>query len=158
MFLRLSRFLAFSALVLPTAASAHVGLGEPHSFLQGFAHPTSGLDHILAMIAVGLYAVRLGGRAMWLVPMAFVGTMAISGPGLAGFEVPFVEIGIALSIVVLGLAIYIRLNLSTLAAIAVVGLFAIFHGQAHWAEIPDGAGGLGFAAGFILATSLLHAT
>jgi urease accessory protein len=145
-------------LSLTAAASAHTGLGNAHGFVHGFMHPVGGLDHVLAMVAVGLYAALLGGRALWLVPASFVGVMAIGGAlGIAGINVPYVEIGIALSIVVLGLAVALRLGVPTLAAMALVGFFAIFHGHAHGAEMPQDASGYSYAAGFMLATALLHA-
>jgi len=149
---------AAALLSLTAAASAHTGLGDAHGFVHGFMHPVGGLDHVLAMVAVGLYASLLGGRALWLVPASFVGVMAIGGAlGIAGIGVPYVETGVALSIVVLGLAVALRLSLPTLAAMALVGVFAIFHGHAHGAEMPQDASGLSYAAGFMLATALLHA-
>jgi urease accessory protein len=145
-------------LSLTAAASAHTGHGDVHGFVHGFKHPVGGLDHVLATVAVGLYAALLGGRALWLVPASFVGVMAIGGAlGIAGIGVPFVEIGIALSIVVLGLAVALRLSIPTLAAMALVAFFAIFHGHAHGAEMPQDASGYSYAAGFMLATALLHA-
>ena len=121
-------------------------------------HPVGGLDHVLAMVAVGLYAGTLGGRAMWLVPASFVGVMAIgSALGMAGVTVPYTEIGIALSVVVLGLAAALRLGIPTLAAMGLARLFAIFHGSAHGAEMPPDLSGYAYAAGFMLATALLHA-
>jgi urease accessory protein len=145
-------------LSLTANASAHTGVGDAHGFVHGFMHPVGGLDHVLAMVAVGLYAALLGGRALWLVPASFVGVMAIGGAlGIAGINVPYVEIGIALSIVVLGLAVALRLSVPTLAAMGLVGFFAIFHGHAHGAEMPQDASGYAYAAGFMLATALLHA-
>jgi urease accessory protein len=145
-------------LSLTAVASAHTGHGDAHGFVHGFMHPVGGLDHVLAMVAVGLYASLLGGRALWLVPASFVGVMAIGGAlGIAGIGVPYVEFGIALSIVVLGLAVALRLSIPTLAAMALVGVFAIFHGHAHGGEMPQDASGYSYAAGFMLATALLHA-
>lgn len=146
------------AIVLSTPASAHVGTGEAHGFMHGLAHPIGGLDHVLAMVAVGLLAANLGGRAMWLVPAAFVLMMAGGGAlAMSHVDMPYVEFGIASSVVVLGLAVALRLPLPTVAAMALVGFFAIFHGFAHGAEMPAGASGAGYAAGFMLATALLHA-
>jgi urease accessory protein len=155
---RLTAVAAAAALVLlPGAAFAHTGHGDASGFAHGLMHPVGGLDHVLAMIAVGLYAALLGGRALWLVPASFVGVMAIGGAlGMAGIALPYSEIAIALSVVVLGLAVALRLSLPTLAAMALVGAFAIFHGYAHGAEMPADAAGLGYAAGFLLATALLH--
>jgi urease accessory protein len=148
---------AAALLLLPGAALAHPGHVDASGFSHGFMHPVGGLDHVLAMIAVGLYAALLGGRALWLVPAAFVGVMAIGGGlGMAGVAVPYTEIAIALSVVVLGLAVALRLNLSTVAAMTLVGAFAIFHGHAHGAEMPADAAGLSYATGFLVATALLH--
>jgi len=149
-----------SAIVFfPAAAWAHPGIaGHTHGFAYGFAHPFSGIDHILAMVAVGLFAAHLGGRALWLVPLSFVSVMALAGvAGMGGIVLPFVEIGIALSIVVLGLAIAVQLNVPTLAAMALVSFFAIFHGYAHGAEMPASMSGLFYGIGFVCATALLHA-
>ena len=114
---------------------------------------------VLAMVAVGLFAAQLGGRALWLVPLSFVSVMSLGGIlGMAGIGLPFVEIAIGLSVVVLGLAVACGIHLPTAAAMALVGLFAIFHGHAHGAEMPETASGLAYGAGFALATALLHAT
>src|ERR1700752_4234255 len=99
----IARCCAAAAAFVPLVASAHVGAGSTHGFFAGFAHPLTGVDHVLAMIAVGLFAARLGGRALWLVPSTFVSVMALAGvAGMQGIELPFVEIGIGLSVVVLG--------------------------------------------------------
>ena len=142
--------------LLPGAALAHPG-HDAGGFAHGVMHPLGGLDHVLAMVAVGLYAALLGGRALWLVPATFVGVMAIGGAlGAAGYPLPYTEIGIALSVIVLGLAVALRASLPTLAAMALVGLFAIFHGHAHGAEMPADAAAVSYATGFMLATALLH--
>jgi urease accessory protein len=126
---------------------------------HGFIHPISGIDHVLAMVAVGVLAAQLGGRALWLVPLSFVGVMAAAGAlGMAGIQLPFAELGIALSVIVLGLAIAFPIELPALAAMAVVGFFAVFHGQVHGAEMPAAASALPYAAGFVGGTALLHAT
>src|SRR5271156_212734 len=144
--------------VMSTAASAHVGVGDTNGFIHGFSHPLSGIDHTLTMIAVGLFAAHLGGRALWLVPLTFVSVMVPAGiVGMAGTPLPFVEIGIGFSVVVLGLAIAFQFNPPTLAAMALVGFFAIFHGHAHGAEMPESTSGLEYGVGFISATALLHA-
>lgn len=144
------------AAVMP--ASAHVGIGPVNTFSKGFSHPLSGIDHILAMVAVGLYAAHLGGRALWLVPSAFVGTMILGGLlGYYGWPLPMVEEGIGLSVVVMSLAIAMGVRLPTIAAMALVGLFALFHGHAHGNEGAGlGIAFLPYAAGFIVATALLH--
>ena len=154
-------FLGFCVAVfalVPVAASAHVGVGETHGFVHGFSHPFNGIDHILAMVAVGLFAAHLGGRALWLVPLTFVFVMALAGiAGMAGFQLPFVEIGIGMSVIVFGLAVALQLSVPTLVAMGLVGFFAIFHGHAHGMEMPQGVSGLFYGAGFICATTLLHA-
>src|SRR5689334_1037308 len=131
--------------LIPSIAYAHVGVGDTSGFVHGFSHPLGGIDHILAMVAVGAFAAHLGGRALWLVPLTFVSVMALAGlAGMAGVGLPYVEIGIAMSVVVLGLVIALRLSLPTVAAMALVGFFAIFHGHAHGAEMPDSASGLAY--------------
>jgi len=151
------RFCAFAIAFLPGTASAHIGAGDAHGFIHGFSHPLSGIDHILAMVAVGLFAAHLGGRALWLVPSTFISVMALAGiAGTAGVELPFVEIGIGMSVVVLGLVVAFQLNVSTLVAMSLVGFFAIFHGHAHGAEMPESVFGLTYGVGFICATALLH--
>ena len=148
---------AATAILTPAVAFAHTGVGDTSGFVHGFGHPISGLDHILAMVMVGIFAWQLGGRALWLVPTTFVLIMAVGGAlGIAGIEVPFVEFGIALSVVVLGAIVAFNVKAPVAAAMSLVGLFAIFHGRAHGAEIPEDAGGVAYAAGFMIATALLH--
>ena len=148
---------AATAILAPAVAFAHTGVGDTSGFVHGFGHPISGLDHILAMVMVGIFAWQLGGRALWLVPTTFVLIMAVGGAlGIAGIGVPFVEIGIALSVVVLGAIVAFNVKAPVAAAMGLVGLFAIFHGHAHGAEIPEDAGGVAYAAGFMIATALLH--
>ena len=149
--------LAAAGVLAPVAAFAHTGAGETAGLVHGFMHPLGGLDHILAMVAVGMFAVCLGGRAVWLVPASFVVMMAFGGLlGVQGVAVPFVETGIAASVIVLGLAVALRLTVPVAAAMGLVGVFAIFHGFAHGAEMPVDASGLSYAMGFMLATALLH--
>ena len=151
--------LAFAAAMalLPTAALAHPGFGPATGFAHGFAHPISGLDHVLAMVMVGLLAYELDGRALWALPATFVLVMAAGGAmGMAGLALPFVEIGIALSVVVLGIVVALGVKAPTAVAMSVVGLFALFHGHAHGTEMPATAAGFEYAAGFIVATALLH--
>lgn len=144
--------------LMPSMALAHTGVGDTSGFLHGFGHPITGLDHILAMVMVGLFACQLGGRALWLVPSTFVLVMAFGGAlGIAGINVPFVEIGIALSVIVLGAVVALGVKAPIAVAMAVVGFFAIFHGHAHGAEMPEDAGGLAYGLGFVVATALLHA-
>jgi urease accessory protein len=145
------------AILLPTAAWAHPGHDATVGFAAGFVHPVTGLDHVLAMIAVGLFAANLGGRALWAVPLSFVSVMALGGAlGVAGIAVPFVETGIAISVIVLGLTVALRWKAPVAMAMALVGLFALFHGHAHGAEMPVNATGLEYGLGFVLATALLH--
>ena len=138
-------------------ALAHPGHGDAAGFLHGLSHPLSGVDHLLAMVAVGILAARLGGRAMLLVPLTFVASMAAAGAyGAAGLPLPYVEVGIALSVLVLGVAIATGVALPVAAAAGLAGVFAVFHGYAHGAEMPDTASGFAFGLGFVLATALLH--
>jgi urease accessory protein len=138
-------------------ASAHVGLGDAHDALHGFVHPLTGIDHILAMVTVGLLAAHLGGRAIWAVPLSFVSMMLVGGIiGMSGIELPYSEVGIGTSIVALGAALALSVRLPVALAMAMAGFFAIFHGFAHGAEMPEDASGLSFAIGFVAATSLLH--
>ncbi|HEY0301235.1 MAG TPA: HupE/UreJ family protein [Rhizomicrobium sp.] len=154
------RRISLAALLLlgaTAAAEAHTGEGATHGFFQGVGHPLGGLDHILAMVTVGLFAARLGGRALWLVPGAFVAMMAFGGVlGMAGLGLPFAEIGIGLSVVVLGLVVALQADMAAWAAMAMVGVFALFHGHGHGAEMPATASGLEYGIGFVLATALLH--
>jgi urease accessory protein len=159
MFSKISRFnAALAACVLaPSLAFAHTGIGQTVGFAHGFTHPVSGLDHVLAMILVGVLAWQLGGRALWLVPTTFVSVMAIGGAlGMMGISVPFVEAGIAFSVIVLGAVVALGIRAPLAIAAGVVGLFAIFHGHAHGSEMPAAAAGIAYAAGFMLATSVLH--
>lgn len=150
--------LAALSSIIPSVALAHTG-AHTSGFAHGFAHPISGLDHVLAMVMVGLFAYQLGGRALWIVPLAFVSAMSVGGAlGLAGIGVPFIEIGIALSVIVLGALVASNARTPVIAAVAVVGFFAIFHGYAHGAEMPANAAALTYAIAFLIATALLHLT
>lgn len=136
---------------------AHTGVGTGTGFSAGFMHPLGGLDHILAMVAVGLWAVQIGGRALWAVPTAFVAMMLVGGAlGIYGIGVPFIEAGILASVIVLGGLVAAGIKTSTAVGMAVAGIFAIFHGHAHGAEMPASAAGLMYMAGFALSTALLH--
>ena len=138
-------------------AQAHPGHGAS-GFARGFTHPLHGFDHLLAMLAVGLWASQLGGHAKWAVPVAFAGVMALGGAvGMAGVGLPFAEAGIAASVLILGLLTAAAVRLPLSAGIAVVGVFAICHGNAHGAEMQDTAAGVAYALGFIATTVLLHA-
>ncbi len=151
--------LALPVAIFPAAALAHTGAGATSGFLHGVGHPVSGIDHLLAMIMVGMFAWQLGGRAIWLLPATFVTVMATGGAlGVAGVHVPYIETGIALSVIVLGAAVALGVKAPVAAAVAVVAVFAVFHGHAHGAEMPEDAGGLAYGLGFILATAVAHAT
>lgn len=149
--------LALAALAVTAApAFAHLNPDEHGSFMAGFSHPLFGLDHILVMVAVGLWAAQIGGKALWGVPAAFVATMAIGfGLALAGVDLPFVEPAILASVVALGLLVAMAVKLDTAASAAIVAVFALFHGHAHGGELGS-AGALEFGAGFVVATALLH--
>jgi len=156
---RLASFTAALSFVVlsPTFALAHTGVGATHGFAHGFAHPVTGLDHVMAMVTVGILAWQMGGRALWAVPASFVALMALgTAGGVMGVDMPFVELGIALSVVVLGAAVALDIRAPLALAMGVVGFFALFHGHAHGAEMPENAGGLAYGAGFMLATAALH--
>jgi urease accessory protein len=147
-----------AALVLvPTVVLAHTWHADTSGLLHGFMHPLTGIDHVLAMIAVGVLAAQLGRGARWLVPLAFVGVMMVGGGfGMAGISVPFAELAVAASVVVLGLAIAFAFRLHALAVVTLVSFFALFHGHVHGAEMPGAASMLAYTAGFVGATALLH--
>lgn len=144
--------------VAATSALAHTGTGPVSGFTAGFGHPIGGLDHVLAMVAVGILAAQLGGKALWLVPASFVCMMVAGGLlGMTGLSVPFVELGIVGSVVVLGVVIAVGRRLPLALAMALVGFLAVFHGHAHGIEMPANASGLEYGTGFAVATALLHA-
>ncbi len=150
--------LALASASLAGPALAHTGAGAVHGFGAGLLHPLTGPDHLLAMVAVGLWAGLTGGRARLAYPLAFVAMMLAAGWwGMSGASLPGVETGIAVSIVILGLAIAFRATPPLAAGAAACAIFAIFHGHAHGAELPAGASGLGYVAGFVVATAGLHA-
>ena len=138
-------------------AWAHVEGGQAEGFITGLQHPWSGLDHVLAMIAVGLWGAQLGSPALWLLPIAFPMMMAMGAMmGLIGIPLPGVEIGISLSAIVLGTMILGEVRPKLALAVAMVGIFAIFHGHAHGTELPAGQSGLLYSMGFVIATGCLH--
>jgi urease accessory protein len=139
-------------------ALAHPGHGADNSgFMDGISHPLFGMDHMLAMIAVGVWAYQLGGRAAWLVPASFVSIMACAGfMGMAGWHLPMVEGGIALSLLVIGLLVAFSVTVTPAAGGIIVALFAVFHGYAHGTEMPAMTTPWIYAAGFVVATALLH--
>jgi len=139
-------------------AMAHPQKGEAVGFLTGFRHPISGLDHVLAMVAVGLWGAQLGSPAIWLLPVAFPMVMAFGGMlGLMGVPLPGTEYGIALSAILLGCAVLFELRPPLTIAAFLVGFFAIFHGHAHGTELPPGQSALLYSLGFVIATGCLHA-
>lgn len=141
-----------------TAALAHVGDHSHMSFTEGLLHPFTGLDHVLAMVAVGLWASQLGGRALWLLPLTFPALMAVGAAlGLSGVTLPWVEIGIAGSVMVLGAVVAVALRPSLAISIPLIGAFALLHGYSHGVELPANASALSYGAGFIAATLVLHA-
>jgi urease accessory protein len=136
---------------------AHVGEGEAAGLFAGLRHPVSGLDHVLAMIAVGLWGAQLGAPALWQLPVAFPMVMALGGVlGLVGVPLPGVEVGIAASAVLLGLAVMFALRPPLAVAVIVVGFFGIFHGHAHGTDLPPGESALLYSLGFVVATGCLH--
>ena len=144
-------------LACTTAAQAHIQAGEGGGFLSGLKHPVSGLDHIAAMVSVGLWGAQLGKPAIWLLPVTFPMVMAIGGfLGLIGVPLPGVEIGIALSAILLGAMVLLEARPPLAVAAVLVAIFAIFHGYAHGAELPPGENGLLYSLGFVMATGLLH--
>jgi urease accessory protein len=157
--LRLSSLLLLAWLAAPASLLAHQRGGEAKGLLSGLSHPVSGADHIVAMIAVGLWGAQLGPPAVWLLPVTFPMVMAFGGTlGLLGVKIPGIEIGIALSAIGLGAAVLFEARPKLGVAAVLVGFFAIFHGHAHGTELPAGANGILYSIGFVIATGLLHAT
>jgi urease accessory protein len=142
----------------PVQALAHQQAGRAEGLLSGLQHPVSGLDHVLAMVAVGLWGAQLGAPAIWLLPVTFPMVMALGGMlGLMGVPLPGVEIGIAVSAVLLGLAVLAEWRPPLPVAAVLVAFFAVFHGHAHGTELPAGDSGLLYSLGFVAATGSLHA-
>lgn len=150
-------FMGMVIVFFPATALAHVGSGAAGGFFIGIAHPVSGLDHVLAMIAVGLWGAQLGNPALWMLPVVFPMMMAGGGMlGLMGIPLPGVEIGIAISAIVLGAMVSAEARLKIQLAMIIVAFFAIFHGHAHGTELPTGQSGLLYSIGFVAATGCLH--
>lgn len=148
--------LSFAAFASPAAAHPFHGAGT--GFAAGIAHPFLGLDHLLAMMAVGVWAAQIGGRALWVVPLSFVGTMLAGGVlGLAGLTLPYVEPMVAASVLALGLLVSSGWKTGAAPGALLVAFFAVFHGLAHAAELPLEASAVTYALGFALATAALHA-
>jgi urease accessory protein len=146
-----------TALLITSPAFAHSGAGAIGGFLGGFFHPLFGLDHVVAMVAVGLWGAFLGTPGLWLLPIVFPMVMAAGGVlGILGVPVPWVETGIALSALVLGLMVAFAARPPLIVAAVLVGAFAIFHGHAHGTELPAAADAVAFSVGFVVATGLLH--
>lgn len=150
-----------ATLVLLAAGSvafAHVGLpGHVHGVLDGMAHPLTGLDHLAAMLAVGLWSSTLGRRALLAVPATFVGLLVVgAGLAAAGIPLPGAEWFVTLSVIVIGLFVALEVRIPIMPAALIVGLFAVFHGYQHGAEMPGADGGVGYALGFMATTAMLH--
>jgi urease accessory protein len=155
--IRYPALLASLLTLLSTPASAHLLGMHGAGFEQGVAHPFTGLDHLLAMLAVGMWAAQQGGRALWGIPLAFVAMMTLGGAlALTGMQMPMVETGIATSVLVLGLLVTFSARLPLAAGATLAGVFALFHGYAHGTEIPQAASPVAYALGFVLATAALH--
>jgi urease accessory protein len=143
--------------LLPTLTLAHAGGGTADGFLTGFLHPMAGPDHVIAMIAVGLWGAQLGPPAIWALPITFPLIMAAGGMlGVLGVPIPSVEIGIALSAVVLGIMVAGAVRPPVWLAMMIVGAFAVFHGHAHGTELPNAMDPVAYGVGFVTATGLLH--
>ena len=157
---KLSLHLSLAAIcaLLPLSAFAHTGAGQASGFGAGFIHPAVGADHLLAMIAVGLWAAQLRGSAVWAVPGIFVFMMIAAGAlGMSGVYVPYIEAGVLASVLVLGVLVAGAFKLPLAISGILVGIFAVFHGYAHGAEIPVASDAVSYSAGFALATAMLHA-
>jgi len=153
------RLVLLAALIAPFPALAHAGGDHVQGLLSGLLHPLGGFDHVLAMLAVGFWAGLCGGRAVWLLPMGFLGGMAMGGVlGIAAIGLPMVEAGILASIIVLGLMVAAALRVPMLASVPLVAVFGLLHGHAHGAELAAGQGAAGYAIGFLIATTALHAS
>ncbi|MDA8140547.1 MAG: HupE/UreJ family protein [Desulfobacteraceae bacterium] len=152
-------FLVWTLLFCPVTAFAHVKGGEVIGLISGLKHPISGLDHVLAMIAVGLWGAQLGPPAIWLLPVTLPMVMALGGMlGLMGVPVPSIEIAIAVSAMVLGVMVLIEARPKLWLAVLIVASYAIYHGYAHGTELPPGGNGLLYSIGFVMMTGTLHAT
>ncbi|WP_170424967.1 HupE/UreJ family protein [Ruegeria arenilitoris] len=148
---------AMVMMLAASAAQAHSGEGVTGGLVSGFRHPLFGWDHVVAMVAVGLWGAVLGAPALWLLPVVFPVVMALGGAlGVAGVPIPAVETGIALSGVVLGLLVAFAIRAPLWVAAVIVGAFAVFHGHAHGTELPEATSPIAYAVGFVVATGILH--
>jgi urease accessory protein len=146
-----------AAALLPGVAYAHTHAGATTGFASGFLHPLTGIDHLLAMMAVGMWGAELGGAAIWVLPVAFPFVMALGGvAGILGLPMLAIEPGIAFSVIMLGLVIAVNMRVPLAFAGVLVSTFAIFHGYAHGAELPAQASALTYCMGFVIATGLIH--
>jgi urease accessory protein len=157
----LNSFICFMVLAVSllwaASAQAHVERGQAIGFITGLEHPWSGLDHVLAMIAVGLWGAQLGNPALWILPVTFPMVMSLGAMmGLLGIPLPGIEIGIAVSAILLGAMVLGEVKPKLYIAAVMVGFFAIFHGHAHGTELPAGQSGLLYSMGFVIATGCLH--
>lgn len=161
-YLRCLKFLQLSipallAVVMSSPVHAHAGADSASGWIHGFIHPLGGADHVIAMIAVGLWAAQTAGRAIWLVPLTFVITMMLGGlMGIAGVTMDYAELGIVMSLLVFGVLIAVAIRLPLAVSTAVVGVFALCHGYAHGVEMPHNISSFAYATGFMLSTVLLH--
>ncbi len=145
-------------MAFPAAALAHAGDLGPGGFVSGFSHPITGIDHAVAMVAIGIWGSQLGRPAIWLLPVTFPLIMAVGGfLGIVGMPLPGAEIGIALSAIALGCLVLTAARLPIPAALAIIAVFAVFHGWAHGKELPESASALWYSVGFVLGTGMLHA-
>jgi len=153
------RLLTLLLLLVASPAFAHSAEGVAGGFVSGLLHPINGWDHVIAMVAVGLWGAFLGRPAIWLLPVVFPLVMAFGGAlGVVGVPLPGVEIGIAVSAIVLGAMVALAARPPLWVAAAIVGVFAVFHGHAHGTELPSAASPIAYSLGFVIATGLLHAT
>lgn len=144
-------------LLLPNVLLAHTGVGHTSGFLHGFFHPFEGVDHLLAMLAVGLWSSQLGGKASWIVPLSFVSVLILGGViALLGANIFFVKIGILLSLVILGVLIATSIKMPLTISVGIVGAFALFHGHSHGSEMLSAGSSFTYGVGFLTATVLLH--
>jgi len=138
-------------------AQAHTGVGAVHSLLDGVSHPLIGIDHLLVMLAVGLWAALRGGKSLWLLPTVFLMAMGAGAAlSLLGFTVTGVESWVAFSVLAAGMLVWLNIRMSSTLAVALVAVFALAHGYVHALELKNGADTLAYSAGFLLATSMLH--
>lgn len=152
-----SRLSFLLLLLFPSAAFAHTGAGDAIGFLHGLSHPITGLDHLFTMLAVGVWAAQIGGRAVWMVPSAFVVVMIFGGVlGFSGITMPLMEAGILVSVLIIGVLITGAVKMPLQFSLALVAIFALFHGVAHGTEMPATIGAGVYTLGFAISTTMLH--